>query len=69
MRTQAIKLFIAIFFCSILYATSIDFPGIATSYDKGLVVGTFFGQAIKLIGITGLILFGIQRYAKLRSIQ
>lgn len=69
MRTQAIKLFIAIFFFSILYTTSIDFPGTATSYDKGIAVGTFFGQAIKLIGITGLILLGIQRYAKLRSIQ
>lgn len=69
MKTQAIKLFIAIFFFSLLNATFIDFPGTATSYDKGMVVGTFFGQAIKLIGISGLILFGLQRYAKLRSIQ
>lgn len=66
MKKQATKLLIVMFIFSMLYLFTIKFPNNATSFDMGFAAGTIFGQAIKLIGMLSLVLFGIQRLYKQR---
>jgi hypothetical protein len=63
MREQFVKLLVVILIFSIMYTFLIKFPSNATSFDMGFVAGTFFGQATKIIGVIGLIVYAKKKYS------
>ncbi|GCC51501.1 hypothetical protein SanaruYs_17260 [Chryseotalea sanaruensis] len=46
-----------------MYTFLIKSPSNATSFDMGFVAGTFFGQATKIIGVIGLIVYAKKKYS------
>jgi uncharacterized membrane protein (Fun14 family) len=66
--TQIFKVIAVIFIISIIYSLTVMYPDFGSSFDMGFSAGSAFGQAIKILGAIGLLVYGI-RTIKRRGIK
>lgn len=59
-RTQIFTILGLILIISIIYSLTAMYPNYDSAFDMGFSAGSFFGRALKILGVIGLITYGIR---------